>query len=348
MNKNNILFFLLVLVVWGCKSDSDDLAPVDYNKIRYVLADNYNLNVFGRIVRACGLEGELSKDGDFTLLVPSNAALLAAGYDTTTVHTLPKATLAALVEYHLLDGNYEFNKLPLGFNHELKSRGGKIFVTRWAKDGDTTMTVNGKKIVPPINYQTNNGLIQILDVALQPSQHKTILDALASRQDLVLFSHIVQRSGMKDLLSAEEQFTLFAPTNAAVKTFGLSSLQEIDAADPDYLAEIVGYHLLSGKRYHQDFILALPTPTTPASVLLYTGTTTATSWGLLYEQTAYMYDGNRVKQSIRKGTIYGTVNREVTQFTLTDAKSNDSYIVDTDLVAENGVLHTVNRVMQYK
>lgn len=108
-------------------------------------------------------------------------------------------------------------------------------------------------------------------------------------------------------LSSAGPFTVFAPTNQAFRDLGFATEAAIMAADPETLIPILTYHVIAGRVFSSDLVDDA-TPT-----MLSGGTTTIN------------LDGG--------ATIKGTGNTVA------------SRITKTDIVATNGVIHQIDRVL---
>lgn len=349
MIKLKQLLILLGVLSFSCKKDDNTTQEtVDYNKLAYVLADNYNFGTLSRILKVTGQDKLLTTTGPFTILAPGDDAFLNSGYDTASVHTLPKAELQKMVSFHVLNGEYELDKLPLKFNQELHAHGGSLFVTKWAKDGDTLLTINGKRMLTPKNTKTNNGILQIVDAIINVQKHSTLYEALSSNANTTLFMYAVERAGLGDLLNNPANlFTVFAPNNEAMKSYGIRSLSDVKAVPVEELAKMVKYHLMQGRRFEHDFVLSLPTPKVQGKIEVYNPKTAsyAISDGTYVDQIMYMYDGSQIKLCIEKGLVD---NLQTTVFKFKDARNKRVYILNKDIPVNNGVVHVINDVLRYK
>ncbi|MBB6272947.1 putative surface protein with fasciclin (FAS1) repeats [Pedobacter cryoconitis] len=328
---NNYKYILLCLLafslsLYSCKKDKEQTKDGDTNKISTVVADNFNLSIFNTGLIRSGLKARLLEPGPFTAITPSDAAFAVAGFKTAAdVLGAEPARVSAVMNYHILDGKYELNKLPFLFNQEIRSgNGGKLFVTHWVKGADTVLTINGSKVISQ-NIKASNGLIQVIDQMLEPYTHELIIDAIASDRNVSLFYQALQRSGVIETLKGKGPYTIFAPDNAAMTTFGLPSLEAINQMDPAVLATVVRYHILSDRRFIYDYVLN-------------------TGSSMLTQQT--MLDGNSVQIKLidvysAQGTsksisLKGTGN--TTEVQLEPAKK--------DVLTGNGVLHTIKSVLK--
>lgn len=333
MNNNIIfkqplsLFLLLLVLVVGagsCKKEDTTVVQPDANNISRVVADNFNLSMFNTGLTTSGLKLKLLETGPFTVIAPSDDAFNAAGYaNSAALLAADPSRVSTIMQYHVLDGNYDFKRLPFLFNQEIRSyNGGKLFVTHWVKGPDTVLTINGAVVLAK-NIPASNGVIQVVDRVLQPYTFAYVLEAIANDRNLSLFYQALQKAGLTDLLSKNETYTVFAPGNSAMKAYGLSSLQDIEAADAAELTRLMRYHIIADRRFVYDYILSA-------------GTTTQS------KQT--MIDGNSVTvQLVENPSVPGTYNGISLQ-----GIGNTAVVLLTqqDVLAGNGVLHTIGGVLK--
>lgn len=333
MNNNTIfkqplsLFLLLVTLVLGaggCKKEDNTVVQPDANNISRVVADNFNLSMFNTGLTTSGLNLKLLQTGPFTVIAPSDDAFETAGYaNSAALLAADPSSVSAIMQYHVLDGNYDFNRLPFLFNQEIRSyNGGKLFVTHWVKGPDTVLTINGAVVLAK-NIPASNGVIQVINRVLQPYAFAYVLEAIANDRNLSLFYQALQKAGLTDLLSKNETYTVFAPGNAAMKAYGLSSLQAIEEADPAVLTRLLRYHIIADRRFVYDYVLSA-------------GTTTQS------KQT--MIDGNSVTvQLVANPSIPGTYSGISLQGT---GNTVAVLLTQQDILAGNGVLHTIGGVLK--
>lgn len=308
----------------GC-SKEDNVRVRDNNILPSVVTDNFNLKTFSTALERTGLTKVVSQKGPFTLLVPSDVAFSKAGIDGPGGVIGTNSTLLEnLTAYHILEGVYMLNELPFLFNQEITSYGGgKLYITRWIKEKDTILTVNGSRILPQ-STTASNGLLQVIDKVLKPYRFAYLADAIAADNSLTLFYQALQRAGMEELLRKKGPYTVFAPTNAAMITYGYASLEAINKANPAALAALLRYHIVADRRFLNDYVLS--------------SGTSATS-------TQAMIDDNTVKiKLIPNSGVQGGYEG----ITLQGSGNGNSQIniVQQDIITGNGVLHTIDQVLR--
>lgn len=321
--KRTIYTGLLLLALAACKKD-DKTAPdsQENNRISYVIADNiFNFSSFNAVLQRTGYTEKLAGNGPFTVLVPDNNAFMRAGYsDASAVLQERASVLNNMISYHVLSGTWELNKLPFTFNQELTTdAGAKMYVTRWIKEQDTVLTVNGTRVVT-YNLAASNGLIQVMDAVLQPLVHKTISAAVAADTSLTFLNVALQQAGMKDLLSGNTVFTVMAPDNTAFRKMGFPSADSVGRTDAAVLRKLLSYVMFEGRRFVYDYVLT-------------TGSTETS------EQA--MYNGNNITVTlVRDGVNY-------TGVTLRGSGNlSQVNILKSNVMAGNGVMHIVDQVLK--
>lgn len=333
MNNNIIfkqplsIFLLLLALITGagaCKKKDDIVAQPDANNIGRVVADNFNLSVFNTGLTRSGLNSKLLGTGPFTVIAPSDDAFKDAGYaNSAALLAADPSKVSAMMHYHLLDGNYDLNRLPFLFNQEIRSyTGGKLFVTHWVKGPDTVLTINGAVVLAK-NIPASNGVIQVIDRMLQPYAFAYVVQAIANDRNLSLFYQALQKAGLTEMLSKNETYTVFAPDNTAMKAYGLSSLQAIEAADPAELSRLLRYHILADRHFVYDYVL---------------------STGTSGESKQTMLDGNSVTVKLTENpSVPGTYNGISLQGI---GNPWEVSILTRDVLAGNGVLHSIGDVLK--
>ena len=166
--------------------------------------------------------------------------------------------------------------------------------------------VNGVK-VKTADVAASNGVIHVISKVLTvPSA--TIADLATATPDLSLLLVAVERAGLTGAVSGAGKYTVFAPTNAAFAAAGYPDAATINGAPVPAVAAIVKSHVLPTNVFSSDLIAAAVTPTLQPAVSLTVGTTPA---------------------SVK---ITGSAN----------AASN---IVTPNILATNGVVHVIDRVL---
>lgn len=251
----------------------------------------------------------LAREGNYTLFAPSDEAFRAAGFSSyEDLRAVPVETLKAILTYHVLGAEVMAAAVPQAANTEITMLSDQqAYVTRTAAGA---VYINGAAVVKA-DIDARNGVIHVIDRVLMPPVGTIVQTAVATPDYSLLVAAVLRASeGSLDVaaaLSSAGPFTVFAPTNQAFRDLGFATEAAIMAADPETLIPILTYHVIAGRVFSSDLVDDA-TPT-----MLSGGTTTIN------------LDGG--------ATIKGTGNTVA------------SRITKTDIVATNGVIHQIDRVL---
>ena len=265
-------------------------------------------SVLVEAVTAAGLDTTLSGTGPFTVFAPTNdafTALLAELGMTKQQLLADKATLTAVLQYHVIAGRVAKADVPLG--KPVKPLQGGIFKVDTASGGGLVITDgrNRQARITATDVMASNGIVHVVDRVLLPA-NKTIVATAQAVPDFSILVEAVVAAGLVDTLNGTGPFTVFAPTNAAFAKLlielGVSKDQLL--ADKALLTKVLTYHVL------------------PSLVL---------------------------KAQVRVGTPIATVQGGTfsvdASLAITDARGRKAAITATDVLASNGVIHTLDTVI---
>jgi uncharacterized surface protein with fasciclin (FAS1) repeats len=178
--------------------------------------------------------------------------------------------------------------------------------TLYVTKAGSNVSVNGARVVTA-DVGASNGVIHVIDKVLMPPAGN-IVQIAAGNPNFTYLVAAVQRANVAQVLSGNGPFTVFAPTNQAfISTTPFQTIEQIQAADPAALAAILTYHVVSGRVF---------------------------STNLVSGNTATVQGGN-VSVNLTSGVkITGAGNG-----------TNASTVVTPDIVATNGVIHVIDRVL---
>lgn len=148
----------------------DDAEATDIPESIVALAQsNPDFSTLVDAVGAAGLGERLSTvDGDtYTILAPNNAAFEAAieALDTTAEDLLAREDLAAVLQFHAIEGSLTYDDLvELDGNSITTLQGGELNID--IVDG--TLTINGANILAQ-DLETGNGIVHVIDSVLLPT-----------------------------------------------------------------------------------------------------------------------------------------------------------------------------------
>ncbi|MBB1284707.1 fasciclin domain-containing protein [Flavisolibacter sp. BT320] len=150
-----------------------------------------------------------------------------------------------------------------------------------------------------------SGVIHAIDRLLMPPKGN-IVDVAAANPNFSFLVAAVQRAGLVSALSGAGPLTVFAPTNQAFIAAGFPTIAAIEAAPPAALIPILTYHVTGGRTFSSD---------------------------LMNGQVLTMLSGGTTTVLLTNGPQ------------IDGANSAPSNIIQPDVLATNGVIHTIDRVL---
>ena len=308
------LMFISILA--GCGGNDDDAPPPG------TLAAEATGRGFTALVAAADKAGLVpalsSSTSSLTVFAPTDAAFTSLattlGFASVTamVTALDGPTLAKILQYHVLPTRKTAADLVAGgatqatlYTFEGAASTLALNTTAGVKITDEVLT---EATVTTANVPASNGVIHVIDKVLVPPG---VLNVVQMAQLNPTFSVLVEgvvAANLATTLSGTGPFTVFAPSNAAF-TAALTELSLTKAqllASPT-LGGILTYHVVSGN-VRAATVAALPKP---ASVT----------------------------------TVQGTAFTVGTTLQITDARARVANLAATDVIASNGVIHVIDKVI---
>ena len=298
----------------SCDKDDDD-APETSNTITDIVVSSADYSTLESAVIKANLQATLSGAGPFTVFAPNNAAFTASGVTSSVLNSLTQQQVSAILLYHTLGAKVMAADVPAGPNAKVTTAGGdSVFVTR----NSSGVYINGIK-VEQADIAADNGVIHRIGRVLMPPSGDIVATAQAEGSGLDSLVKAVVRAnnapdGDPNLISTLQtaQLTLFAPTNAAfTELLTALSLDDIDEIPVATLLAVLRYHVVGGRAFSSDLA--------NGNLAMLAGGNT----------TVNLTDGTGGGPTITGGGNAG-------------AKSN---IVNTNIMARNGVIHVIDRVL---
>ena len=254
-----------------------------------------------------GLVETLKGKGPFTVFAPTDDAFAKLG----DISGLTAEQLTPILTYHVYSGVAKAaDILPLN---------GQIVKTVNA-DADLAITIAGTKVVlnngkkraatvTQTDIVASNGVIHVLDTVLDPADKPVdVVDTAVANGSFTALAGALTKAELVPTLKGAGPFTVFAPTDAAFAKLGdISGLTKAD------LTPILTYHVLPAKTIAADVVKA---------------------------------DGTRVPTVLSSGG--GASANKTLKVTIKDGKVLLDYAVNvtaTDIIATNGVVHVIDRVL---
>jgi uncharacterized surface protein with fasciclin (FAS1) repeats len=155
------------------------------------------------------------------------------------------------------------------------------------------------------DIEAKSGVIHAIDRVLLPPAGN-IVDVAAANPSFTYLVAAVQRAGLVNALAGAGPLTVFAPTNQAFIDAGFPTIASIQAAPVSALIPILTYHVFAGRAFSSD---------------------------ISNGQVLTMLSGGTTAISLVNGVQ------------IDGAGSAPSNIIQTDIMATNGVIHAIDRVL---
>lgn len=298
---------LALVTLTSCEKSANATSPPPSKSITDVVSTNPSFSILKAAVVKADLATTLSGTGPFTVFAPNDAAFNASGITQATINSLSADELKKILLYHTLSSKVISTAVPAGPNAQVTTvNGDPIYLTR----NNSGVFVNGIK-VQTADVAADNGVIHVLDRVLLPAKGNLVAVAQGDTTFSFLVAAVLRAgSGNTDVaavLSGTGPFTLFAPTNNAFRAAGFATINDVNNADPNTLASILTYHVVAGHVFSSD----LTDGAQPATL-----------------------NGAKVTIGLTSGaTVKGNSN------------TSPSNITAANIVATNGVVHVIDRVL---
>lgn len=286
----------MAIITVSCDKDDDTMTT---SNIAQIVSTNPDFSILNTAITRAGLGSALS-GGTLTVFAPDNAAFAASGVTEAAVNSLPIPTLDSILKYHVLGTEVGSANVPVS-DAVTTLLGTSLFASR----NTNGVFANGIK-VKSADVDASNGVIHVISKVLFPPT-KNIAQIVAGDTSFSLLLAAVTKAGLAGAVSGPGKFTVFAPTNAAFRAAGFSTVADINAAPTDLITTVVKYHVLTTNVFASD---------------LTDGLTTA---------------------SLQGGNL--TVNLSPARVKITSSANPSSNIATADIVATNGVVHIIDRVL---
>lgn len=251
---NSVMVMMLVgAIATSCvKSNSTSGVAPGTTSISAILKNANDATLFSAALTRVHLDTVLDGSGPFTIFVPTDASFAASGISKSTLDNLSDDSLKYLLLYHTVAANLLSSSLPAGPNAKvITANGDSIFVT----NASNAIYVNGFPLLAA-DVLASNGVIHALQRALIPPRGN-ILQTLEGDSSFSFLAAAIARGSqgttdINTILTTGGPYTLFAPINDGFRAAGFASIDDINNASADSIANIVLYHILPSRTFSPD------------------------------------------------------------------------------------------------
>ena len=307
-----VVFLGLGLVACSDDDDGGDVIAPD-NTIADFVATNNDYSSLAAALEVAGLTATLDGSTNYTVFAPNNAAFNAFlsdnGFDS--LGDVPVDLLREVLLNHVQMGEILAGQLSTGYIKSMATGMASNDKLDMYINTENGVMINGVATVTSANVMVDNGVIHAVDAVIGLPSVATF--AIADPTFDVLQQALTREDDYPfvGLLMAggdASPFTVFAPTNDAFASL-LDELgaDNLDAIDADVLASVLSYHVVAGAN--------------------------VTSGDLT--------DGMDVT-TFETGTFMVNLGDDVT---IIDENGRLAKVIVTDVQADNGIIHVVDRVL---
>jgi len=261
------------------------------------------------LVVKAGLAETLSDPGPFTVFAPVNGAFAKLPKDLVDTLTSDVDLLKKVLLYHVVPGAVTSKDITDDLM-ATSAEGSDLRANIFTRYGREFITINGKSVQYP-DIQASNGIIHFMKDVIYPIPSGSIADVVSGDERFSTLLATVGAAGLANTLATGGPFTVFAPTNEAFAKVPQDALNGL-LADKEALTKVLLRHVVPGTKF--------------ANALV-TQRTLETAGGSAEDNIAIA--------SYRSGTLKVSTNE----------KQNVAKVIDTDIIATNGVIHAIDTVI---
>ena len=307
---------LLYISMHSCYKDENEPKMVIQKTIFEHVASSMNYSYLLYALQKTDLDDILNGDGNFTLYAPNNRAfigfLMRRGY--SALDEIPTEALKKLLLNHVMAGQIRYRDFKSGYyttaaGSDVNDRPLSIYINQV----NMRVTLNGSSRIVQGNINASNGVIHAVNAVIPIPSLVTFVLADPNLYNLSLaLTRDDLTQDFPTILNTENgrapaPFTVFAPNNMAfVDLLNELDIDRLNLIDEPTLNLTLNHHVL--------------------------GETNALSSDL--------------SDNLTLSTLGGDITANVSDgVTLTDGNARVSKIIASDIQANNGVLHIIDKVI---
>ena len=233
--------------------DASALNPSAANKdIIDVAIEAGSFNTLAAALEAAGLVNALKGEGPFTVFAPTDEAFakLPAGTVEELLKPENRDTLTAILTYHVVPGAVTAGQVTR-LSHATTLNGQRVDI---AVEGNT-VRIDGATVTSA-DVRASNGIIHVIDSVILPNTNDLVDTAAAAGSFNTLLA-AAEAAGLVSVLKGDDPLTVFAPTDEAFAQLPAGTVENLlRPENRDQLAAILTYHVVAGRVYARDAVVA--------------------------------------------------------------------------------------------
>ena len=241
----------------SCKKYSDEKPTI--SGIAVANADFSTLEdaaILGGVAVTLSNKNANDPGGNFTVLAPNNAAFARLGLtDGASLGALQPSFLTNTLLYHTSNGILNSNSIIAGGSSNSVTGVQRRYYLR-----GSDQYVNGSKVIAT-NISASNGQVQVIDKVLLATGVNIVASAqllsnaqVFKKAELTFLVAAVVKSGLAPVLAdPANNFTIYAPTDAAFIAAGFPNVAAVSAAPAATLAAVLLNHAVGTGRFTSQY-----------------------------------------------------------------------------------------------
>lgn len=230
------------------------IVPTAQNTITDILVREPHLSRLATVLVKARLGPWLRGVGPFTLLAPTDEAFDAIPREDYEAIFANSDVLDSILQLHVLEGIWCSSSLVIESHVSPILRGGSLEVTC----NGSAVTVGGARIIRA-DVAATNGFVHLIDKVLLPNEAKS-LASLSKELGLFETIQLAKLAGLENMFVNGAKFTVFAPTDAAIRALPNETLQEV-LNDPASAYNLLMGHMVTGEYLSRHFFDKQSLPT---------------------------------------------------------------------------------------
>ncbi|CAM3090348.1 fasciclin domain-containing protein [Flavobacterium frigoris] len=311
--KSVVLALSLIATLVSCDSEYKDETP----SIAGIAVANPNFSTLEGAAVQGGVVGVLSNSnpndpsGHYTVFAPTNDAFARLGLvNTGSLGGLQNSFLTNTLLYHVSNGDLLANQIMSGSTSASALTINRRFISR-----GNDLYINGSKIILT-DVKASNGTVHAIDKVMIATGVDIVASAILLKEakvfktpELTFLVQAVITSGLAPTLAdPNNNFTIYAPTDAAFIAAGFATVQDVANTPAAVLQQVLLNHAIGGGKFTSEQT-----------------STTATTAG-----------GGTLSYSPFLNGVFTVKSRGIT------APAN---MVIPDIQCNNGVVHVIDKVL---
>ncbi|PRP65949.1 hypothetical protein BST86_02030 [Nonlabens agnitus] len=312
---NSFLFLSVLVLAVSCVDDDDNMNVINGPTALDFLEESPDHTSMVAALERTQLDFTLDQEGSLTIFAPNNQAFstFLAANSYSSIEAVPEDLLRTILLYHVQSDIKTTGQFNSQYFKTL-AQVGNAQIDVFVEVENNTLRINDESTVTDPDNRVSNGIVHIVDDVLDlPS----IYTLISSNPNFSNLTTALDQEGLSIVLDnnddASAPFTLFAPSDPAFAAFIASDPNDQfetiqDVLDQNNFDDKLLYHVLGSQALRQD-----------------------------------AFENGATIDPLGTGTF--TVNT-TSGISIIDGSGNTINLVATNITAFNGVIHTLDFVLQ--